>query len=283
MTESGYQLKNTLLNRINEQIILDHVKDCFEDHGYLVEGFKTGFYNVDLSVLDCYENIEPNEEQSKLLEQWEILESYIQCGIVYDMGDQLISLSGKLASGFIKVDNEGKIEFDSVGQPAVSEKAIEEFINSLAEEYNTWKKELVFVSTAGEEKIVPYQNYGTEIDVEKETEYLLKAFSEKRSEVHIPEYSHQGIVRGRNDIGDTYIEVNLSEQHVYAYKNGEKVAEGDCVSGNESAGHGTCIGLFAIQGKQSPAVLRGEKKPVTKTVTKKKKGKKVKVEKYGKG
>ena len=74
--------------------------------------------------------------------------------------------------------------------------------------------------------------------------------------------------------------MNLSEQHVYAYKDGKKIAEGDCVSGNESAGHGTCIGLYAIQAKLSPTVLRGEKKAVTKTVTKKnKKGKKVKVEK----
>ena len=90
-------------------------------------------------------------------------------------------------------------------------------------------------------------------------------------------FDEKGItLKGENDIGDTYIEVNLSEQRVIGYKNGKKIAEGDCVSGKEAAGNGTCIGLYKIQDKLSPTVLRGQKKPVTKTETKKnKKGKKV--------
>ena len=216
MTENGYQLKNTLLNRINEQIIFDHVKEIFADRDYILKGYKEGSFEVDLTSLNCYADVEPNAEQSKMLEQWNVLESFIQCELVYDMGDEQISFSGKLASDFIDVDENGNILFDSNGHPVVSEKAIEEFINNLAEEYNTWKKDLVFTSTAGDEKIVPYQNYGTEIDVKKEKEYLLQALTEKRSEVHVPEYTHQGIVRGKNDIGDTYIEVDMGNQKLYA-------------------------------------------------------------------
>ena len=257
MTENGYQLKNTLLNRIDEQMIYDHVKDCFEDPDYLLNGFKTGYYEINLTGLDCYKDMTPNAAEAEILEQWTVLESYIQCGIVYDMGDEQISLAGKLASDFIEVDESGKIQFDSVGHPVISESSIEEFINDLAEEYNTWKKELVFISTAGEEKKIPYQNYGTEINVKLEKEYLLQAFAERRSEVHIPEYTHQGIVRGKNDIGDTYIEVDMGNQKLYAYLNGELLVETDVVTGNMKNKTSTPEGVVYIYAKQRNRTLRG--------------------------
>ena len=37
---------------------------------------------------------------------------------------------------------------------------------------------------------------------------------------------------GYNDIGNTYIEVDLSEQHMYFYQNGEDIFESDIVSGD---------------------------------------------------
>lgn len=166
----------------------------------------------------------------------------------------------------------------------ISEKLVKDYVKELAAKYDTLGKKRTFKTSFDDKEIIMDSKYGEDFGYEMNQEETAKALysalkSESAATVNAVFNKKGYTLKGNNDIGDTYIEVNLSEQKVFAYKNGKKVAEGDCVSGNESAGHGTCIGLYAIDGKQSPAVLRGEKKEVTKTVTQKKKGKKVKVKK----
>ena len=161
----------------------------------------------------------------------------------------------------------------------ISKAQVKRYVDQLAKQYDTLGESREFTTSFQNKKVeVKGTAFGYKLNCEETTEALYKALSGSSSTTVDAVFDNKGYtLQGENDIGDTYVEVNLSEQRVIAYKNGEKIAEGDCVSGNESAGHGTCIGLYAIQNKLSPTVLRGEKKPVTKTVTKKnKKGKKVK-------
>lgn len=60
-----------------------------------------------------------------------------------------------------------------------------------------------------------------------------------------------------NDVGD-YIEVDLTNQHVYAYIGGNLIVDGPCVSGLAGTGRETPAGIYHIYYKQSPAVLKGE-------------------------
>jgi hypothetical protein len=162
----------------------------------------------------------------------------------------------------------------------ISKEKVEQYVADLAQEYDTVGTTRTF-TTSFQDKIATTfgETFGYELNQEETADALYQALTAGKSSTVEAVFNSMGrTLQGDNYIGDTYVEVNLSEQHVVAYKDGKKIAEGDCVSGNESAGNGTCIGLYAIQGKQSPAVLRGEKVAVTKTVTKKKKGKKVKVQ-----
>ena len=54
------------------------------------------------------------------------------------------------------------------------------------------------------------------------------------------------------------VEVNLSEQHAYVYKDGQMVIDSDFVSGNISAGNGTHTGVYPIAYKEKDATLRGD-------------------------
>ncbi|MGN0155275.1 MAG: L,D-transpeptidase family protein, partial [Lachnospiraceae bacterium] len=164
----------------------------------------------------------------------------------------------------------------------ISESLVKKYVQSLAKEYDTLGTKRTFTTSFNNRKATAEGDaFGYEMNQEDTEKALYKALtSGKPATVDVVFDSKGYTLQGENDIGDTYIEVNLSEQKVFAYKNGKKIAEGDCVSGKESTGNGTCIGLYAIQDKLSPTVLRGEKKAVTKTITKKNKnGKKVKVEK----
>ena len=74
-----------------------------------------------------------------------------------------------------------------------------------------------------------------------------------------PAWSHEGKTWGVNgDIGDTYIEVDMGAQHMWAYKDGALVIDTDVVTGNISRNYGTPAIVAAIQYKDRDAVLRGD-------------------------
>ena len=68
-----------------------------------------------------------------------------------------------------------------------------------------------------------------------------------------------------NDFGDSYVEINLTAQHLFLYKNGKLVIESDFVSGNVSKGNATPTGAYGITYTEKNATLRGEnyETPVT--------------------
>ena len=72
-----------------------------------------------------------------------------------------------------------------------------------------------------------------------------------------PEYTYRGYQKGQDDMGDSYVEINLSAQHLYLWMDGEVILETDFVSGNMSNGNATPPGLFGLTYKQKDAVLRG--------------------------
>ena len=60
---------------------------------------------------------------------------------------------------------------------------------------------------------------------------------------------------GANDYGSTYVEINLTAQHLFYYKDGSLVVESDFVSGNEAKGWATPAGVYPLTYKQKDAVL----------------------------
>ncbi len=219
----------------------------------------------------CYDLPDIYDTDEELKEELELKNEYAQSEVKLQLDDITLEPGMELYDEVLEKKNDSY---------EVSQKLVRKYVQSLAKEYNTLDSDRTFTTSFNDKTVKVYGSaFGYELNEEETEKVLYKALtSGKPSTVDVVFDSKGYTLDGENDIGDTYIEVNLSEQKVIAYKNGKKLAEGDCVSGKEAAGHGTCIGLYAIQDKLSPTVLRGEKKPVTKTVTKKKGKKKVKVQ-----
>lgn len=245
----GWVLDNGLEHRLDEERLFQCVQECVAD----------GSYEVDMEQSGCIYDLSPSAWQMTLLSLWEKVEKFQQCGIVYDMGDQMMSLQGGISGSFLTVDQSGLPLLDEAGEPVVDPEAVKAFVSRLAEEYDTYGKEISFQSTRGDMVQVPGDGtYGTTIDQEAEFEYLMAALAEKRQEVHIPAYIRQGLVRGKNDIGDTYIEVDMTEQKMYYYVDGELVIETDVVTGHTGRRRGTPQGVNFVYNKQRNRVLRGQ-------------------------
>ena len=199
----------------------------------------------------------PTEKQKETLNTWEKLNSFLDCGVVYDMGDAMYAVDKSVTSSFVLTDEEGVFIYDINGNFMVDDAGIAAFVASLAMEYDTVDTELEFQSTRGDIVSVPYKKYGTQIDQKKECAYLKQAFLEKRVENHVPAYKKEGYVRGKNDIGFTYIEIDMSEQVLYVYEEGELTLQTDIVTGNEKLNWSTPAGVNYVYAKQKNRILRG--------------------------
>ena len=246
--ENGYELE-------------DHTKGVFQPEyfaAHVLQNLRMGMYKVELDDSDVFcRDLEYTQEQQDILQQWEKLKGFLECGIVYDMGDTQLALDKGITSTFVLTDERGNILLDELGRVVLREEGIEEFIEKLASEYNTCDTELSFEATRGETVQVPYKNYGTELDTETEIEYLKTAFMQKIEEVHVPAYTQEAYVRGKNDIGDTYIEIDMTSQKLYGYKEGELLIETDIVTGNMRRGWDTPVGVNHVYSKQKNRILRG--------------------------
>lgn len=68
-------------------------------------------------------------------------------------------------------------------------------------------------------------DYGWLINNNDEEKELISSIKEGQSVRKEPKYKQSAMSPGSNDIGNTYVEVNMSKQHVWFYKNGSLIVE----------------------------------------------------------
>ena len=134
------------------------------------------------------------------------------------------------------------------------------YVESLAEATDTYDKPKPFKMTGGQEVMVEGA-YGWRVDQEVEVAKLKEELATNAKVKREPEYSKRALSMDNNGFGDTYIEVNLSSQHLYVYRKKRLVLESDIVSGRMNRSRWTPPGIFLLSGKQKGKVLRGPLKP----------------------
>ncbi len=246
--EQGYYLVDERSHVLNEQKARERIREAFE-------GFET---QLDLEEAGCYEDLPMTEEMQQKLVLWDKLASYQDCGIVYQFGEESYSVDSSVVCDFLMTEEDGSFVLDDNGNLCTDENRVYDFIDRLADEYDTVGVMRQFQTTRGDVVAVEGGIYGNKIDRKAEKEYLLQAFLEKRKEVHEPFYTQMARRQGKDDIGDTYIEVDMTNQMMYYYEAGELKIETPVVTGNTSLRRGTPTGTNYVYNKQRDRVLRGE-------------------------
>ncbi len=262
LTEEGYQLKDTTLERINEEKAYELLRTELMNISQWYDKVGTGKdqlseYVIDLKEADVYEDRVLTSEQEDILAQWEKVKALQNLEIVYDMGDEQIKLDASDISRFLERSEDGSFKTEEDGSLFISKEKADEFIDALADEYDTYKKERTFQSTRGDIITLKKGSYGTLIDRDKEKEYLYTTLTERVSEIHIPAYKRSAYHRGMNDIGDTYIEIDMTDQKMYLYLDGECLVETDIVTGCTAKGMATPEGIYSVYSMQRNRTLRG--------------------------
>jgi hypothetical protein len=205
---------------------------------------------LSLEETGVYAEPEITTQTESLVSEYEELQKYKDMTMIYDIGDQKEIIEG--------IDLQRWLTTDETGSLTVDEAQVSAYVDDLASRYDTAYQPKRLKTSYGYIVEITKGNYGWRIDKKKEIAALKEAVLSGQGEEREPIYLQTAVSHTEPDYGDTYVEINLSAQHLYYYKGGQLVVESDFVSGNTSKGRGTPGGAYPITYKQRNAVLRGQ-------------------------
>ena len=221
-------------------------------------------YQSDLSLGDeCYETAAVTSEDPSLNETVARLNRLVGITVTIPFGDDTETLGGETLASLIHIPASEETEDNEIHYDA---ERIASYVDSLAEKYDTYGIDREFHTTSGKTVTVPGGNYGWKMDRAATTEALTAFLEAGNSGEAEPVWTQEAAQHGEDDIGSSYAEVDLDEQKVYLYIDGECIVETDCVSGKAiNSDRFTPDGTFRLLYRKSPAVLRGAdyESPVT--------------------
>lgn len=140
---------------------------------------------------------------------------------------------------------------------------VADYVQGLRNKYDTPAGTQTWQSADGTTKSIK-TNYGWHIDQTKETEALIANIQSLQSVTREPVYASRAVQTEMPQWGKTFVEIDISSQHVYFYQDGNCVWDSKCVTGTATdPDRATPTGVFALKYKQRDRILRGRINPQT--------------------
>lgn len=158
------------------------------------------------------------------------------------------------------ISSEDIRSFVAIGEdgitPVINEQTLDTYVAALEEKYSLSGSKGDFKTTSGSTVNLTVSYNGHLVDGDGLKEDLIKSIMEGASGTRTAPYK----ASGNRDMayGGTYIEVDLTEQHLWFYKDGERLASTDLVSGCVATDCRTPTGIYAIYAKSTDTYLVGE-------------------------
>lgn len=226
-------------NKLNEDELLKGV----------VSAIVKGETSMNLEELNYYEKAQYVSTSKEIVDAKALLDKYISTNITYNFGDRSESLNGSTISTWLKVDENYQVSLD--------EAFINSYVDNLASTYNTCGIARQFATSSGTTATVQGGDYGWILDKETEVAAIKEALNNGETITKEPSYVQSAASRNGNDIGNTYVEINLTSQYLWFYKDGQLIAEGNVVTGTNNTKYATPQGIYALKYLEKNAILRG--------------------------
>ncbi|MBU3113992.1 L,D-transpeptidase family protein [Clostridium lacusfryxellense] len=223
------------------------IKDDLYEH--IEKSILEGVRKLDLNGNLCYENPKYTINSDITLKTKNLMNEYVRAKITYKFGSEKEILDGNIISGWISVDKNLK--------PVISEIEVMKYVRELSKKYDTVGIARNFKTAMGKIVEVSGGIYGWQINRDAEAEVLLKNIKTGKMFEKEPIYTRKALYRAENDIGNSYVEINITRQHLWFYKNGKLITQGSVVTGNPSRGRSTVLGTYMLNYKQKGAKLTG--------------------------
>lgn len=204
---------------------------------------------LNLEADSCYMDPVYTMNSPKTFKTLRHLNKYVSTHIIYLFGSKREVVDGNVIHNWITIDENLDIVLDKYQVGA--------YVKALGKKYDTVGVTRSFRTSLGNLVNVEGGIYGWKIDQEAETEALFENISSGRMLMREPAYIQKAASRAGNEIGNTYVEINITRQHLWFYKDGMLIVQGPVVTGNPNRGNATVTGTYMLNYKQEGTVLTG--------------------------
>lgn len=243
-------IEETLGSKFNIEELVKNIKVALSE----------GKQQLDVTKVNGYVKPQVYKDDQDLNNQLKAANEYCLSAITYTTPKgKEIALDGSTLITWLSKQDDGSYTKDE----SVFKEKLTVFVKELASQYNSIGATRTFTGKDGQSHTVSGGTYGFRVSTDSEVSALLKMINENKSENNrIPEHTGQ-LPSGENGgLGTTYLEINITKQHLWFVKDGSVVLESDFVSGKESdPTRLTPSGTYYIYNKERNRVLRGTKQP----------------------
>ncbi|MBR2765034.1 MAG: peptidoglycan binding domain-containing protein [Blautia sp.] len=236
-TDAGFEIRPEVPGNILDR---DRVTAC------IGQAMLSGRVRVSLEDEGCYYRPQVTSENELLVRNLEQMNRMGQVIITLDFGRQTERLDRSTIKNWFIPDENGDVVLDK--------EKVRAYVKEVAAMYDTRGTVRDFVTYDGRTIQVSGGDFGWVIDVKKETAELMECIESGQIQVREPVYKDRGVSRsGLNDIGYTYVEIDITTQKLVYYENGQPLIETPCVTGNMmQAGTGTPTGVWKAGASEAP-------------------------------
>ena len=218
----------------------------------IIHALNDGSTSIDLEKEGLYQNPEVYVDDDALNEKANALNLVLGANVTLEMGDQSVQINPEMtAETFLSLDMDGNYYVD--------DSKVSSYIVKLADKTDTVGRKRTFHTSLGTTVELEGGDYGWTLDADSTAQELEEALKEKKKGALEPVYFTTGLCRDKNDIGNTYVEIDLTNQHMWFYKNGSLIVDTPVVTGNPQKNNETPSGgVWSLKGKYRNATLKGE-------------------------
>ena len=234
--------------------LVESVPGTAIDKPALKENIEKALYGL----ADTYQITEGNgylapkiaNDDEKLLAAIDTMNKYAGSEIDYEIGSEKETLDINTFADWLSINDNEKVEID--------EEKVADYVAELGTRYNTYGKSKQLATSYGTTITMSNCHYGWKIDAETEAAAIVDDIKGGEKVTRDLNYQYTAASHTGNDYGNSYVEINLTAQHLYLYKNGSLVIDSEFVSGNPSKGNATHTGVFGVTYTERNATLKGQ-------------------------
>ena len=203
---------------------------------------------LNLEDEECYENPTYTSESKAVTEAKKTADKYVNAKVTLSVNGSSEVVDESMISQWITIDDNFNV--------SLNEDSIREYINQLGDKYDNIGNTKTVTRWSGEEikiSTTPGIYY-----LDRDTAIADITSSIKSGGTDTKELTFKTPTATDEYVLNTFVEVDLTNQTVIYYKNGEVITQGNIVTGNLANGNATPAGVYKLDWKAKNFTLRGE-------------------------
>lgn len=203
---------------------------------------------VNLEEYGCYVQPVYKKDSKEVLAAQTELNKYISASITYSLDNIEVVVDKDEIVAWVSVD--------ANMTPVIDAAKVKAFTDTLGKKYNTANRSGVITTPTGKQANVAVAGYGRQVGSQADCDQLIGEIKEGKTVTRSPIISRQATPEGQFAWGTTYVEVDITEQHMWYIVNGQVAFETDVVTGKKGK-NDTPTGTYTILEKIKGKYLRG--------------------------